>query len=347
MGVSHSAEAFAYQSHVVPGPASGETPVHRSLLSPDRLIHSMNDVRTLYDNFARGVRLSRDFPCLGTRKVLPDGSRGEYEWMTYGEVDARATHAGSGLVHRGLRPSSFVGIYALNRAEWIVCEQACNRHTLTTVPMYDTLGPDVASYIVNETEMTTVCCSADKVDTLVRMGPRCPSLSLVVQFEPVDEAVRARARDAGLHLLSLAELEDEGRQHPHPHAIPQPDDLATICYTSGTTGDPKARRRLAPAAPSPHTHSFRLLTPLAPGQGAMLTHRNFAAVVAATNMAGIAIEPEDTHVSCACARGRPAGKAPFPALTHAQTCRWPTCSSAPCPRRASTTAPAWASSKAT
>lgn len=256
MGVSHSAEAFEYQSHVVPGPASGETPVHRSLLSPDRLVHSMNDVATLYDNFARGVRLSRDFPCLGTRKVLPDGSRGEYEWLTYGEVDSRATDAGSGLVHRGLRPSSFVGIYALNRAEWIVCEQACNRHTITTVPMYDTLGPDVAAYIVNETEMTTVCCSGDKVETLLSMVPRCPSLSLVVQFEPVDEAQRSRARDAGLALLSLAELEAEGRQHPHPHSVPRPDDLATICYTSGTTGDPKVR----PAAA--WGHSRARLTPI-------------------------------------------------------------------------------------
>ena len=40
-------------------------------------------------------------------------------------------------------------------------------------------------------------------------------------------------------LLSFDEVENEGKANPEDPVPPKPTDLATICYTSGTTGDPK------------------------------------------------------------------------------------------------------------
>ena len=51
-------------------------------------------------------------------------------------------------------------------------------------------------------------------------------------------------------MITLEELQRLGRRHSHPHQPPSPQDLALLCYTSGTTGTPK---------------------------GAMLTHQNLVA----------------------------------------------------------------------
>lgn len=49
-------------------------------------------------SFRRGVKLSPNGPCLGTRPLMPDGTRGPYEWQTYSQVQKRCENFGSGLV---------------------------------------------------------------------------------------------------------------------------------------------------------------------------------------------------------------------------------------------------------
>jgi len=56
-----------------------------------------------------------------------------------------------------------VGLLSSNRAEWVIAEQACNAYSFVSVPLYDTLGPDAVSYVVNQTEMTTIVVSEAKL----------------------------------------------------------------------------------------------------------------------------------------------------------------------------------------
>lgn len=46
---------------------------------------------------------------------------------------------------------------------------------------------------------------------------------------------------AGLRLYSFADMERLGFRYPHPQHPPEPEDVATFSYTSGTTGGPKVR----------------------------------------------------------------------------------------------------------
>ena len=46
-------------------------------------------------------------------------------------------------------PGSNVGLYAANCTEWLLVEAACFSQSMITVPLYDTLGPDVVEYICN------------------------------------------------------------------------------------------------------------------------------------------------------------------------------------------------------
>jgi acyl-CoA synthetase (AMP-forming)/AMP-acid ligase II len=52
------------------------------------------------------------------------------------------------------------------------------------------------------------------------------------QLPEVPEGVACR-------LVTLDQVESLGRRHPRAHVPPRPSDIATICYTSGTTGTPK------------------------------------------------------------------------------------------------------------
>lgn len=48
----------------------------------------------------------------------------------------------SGLAGLGLKKNDSVGLFSVNRAEWVMGEQACFMQTFITVPLYDTLGVD-------------------------------------------------------------------------------------------------------------------------------------------------------------------------------------------------------------
>ncbi|XP_054711219.1 long-chain-fatty-acid--CoA ligase 1-like [Uloborus diversus] len=193
------------------------------------------DAKTLLQMMERGHRISGNGNCLGFR-----GSEPEYSWLTYGEVIERARNFSAGLVAIGMRPGqdSFVGIYAQNCVEWILTEQACYNQSAVIVPLYDTLGPNACSFIINQAEIGIVVCDKEeKVKSLLEQRDQTPCLRHVVVTGPVSEEMRKLARD--VRLYSFQEIEEIGKENPIPTQPPLPDDVATVCYTSGTTGDPK------------------------------------------------------------------------------------------------------------
>ena len=60
-----------------------------------------------------------------------------------------------------------------------------------------------------------------------------------VQMEPVDDALRSKGQAVGLQVLPFADDEQACIQKPVPVQPPNRKDIATCCYTSGTTGNPK------------------------------------------------------------------------------------------------------------
>ncbi|TMW67678.1 hypothetical protein Poli38472_011298 [Pythium oligandrum] len=174
--------------------------------------------------------------CYGTRN-LEDG---EYEWMTYNDVYDRMAAIAAGLKEfAGLERQNMVGIYSKNRAEWCLSAHACDRMAYVHVPIYDTLGADVLPFIVNHAELTTLFCSRDLFDTVIKCKDECQPLKYIVQFEEVDEEQQQVAEKNGLQIKSLREIEEMGEKRPIPADPPLPEDIATLCYTSGTTGNPK------------------------------------------------------------------------------------------------------------
>ncbi|NWI37410.1 ACSL1 ligase, partial [Picathartes gymnocephalus] len=226
-----------------------------SLLNSDELLlYYYDDVRTVYDIFQRGLQISNNGPCLGVRKPNQP-----YEWISYKEVSDRAEYVGSALLHRGFKPShiQYIGIFSQNRPEWVIIEQACYAFSMVVVPLYDTLGAEAITYIVNKADLSLVFC--DKPDkaklllTSVEKG-ETPILNTVVIMDSFGVDLVERGKKCGVEVFSMREIEELGRAHRQKPMPPKPEDLAVICFTSGTTGNPK---------------------------GAMITHQNIVSNVSA------------------------------------------------------------------
>ncbi|XP_035385572.1 long-chain-fatty-acid--CoA ligase 1a isoform X2 [Electrophorus electricus] len=243
------------------------------LLDDDKLMtHLYADVRTMYEAFLRGMKVSNNGPCLGARK--PNQA---YEWLSYKEVADRAELIGSALLHRGhiSTGDKYVGIFAQNRPEWTVCELACYTYTLVAVPLYDTLGVDAIRYIMDKALISTVICDVAERARLVLecVSSQQHSVKTLILMEPYDSELTAQAQREGIVIISLRELEAIGKTHYKRPMPPKPEDLALICFTSGTTGHPK---------------------------GAMLTHGNVVANCAAfIRITGIhcMLNHADIHIS--------------------------------------------------
>uniref|UniRef100_A0A8C3LGM4 Long-chain-fatty-acid--CoA ligase n=1 Tax=Chrysolophus pictus TaxID=9089 RepID=A0A8C3LGM4_CHRPC len=196
--------------------------------SPQLLTHYYDDARTMYEVFRRGFSISENGPCLGFRKP-----KQPYQWLSYKEVAERAEALGSGLLQQGCKPCTeqFIGVFAQNRPEWIISELACYTYSMVVVPLYDTLGPGAIRYIVNTADISTVICDKpDKARTLLDHVEKreTPGLSSIILMDPFEKELTERGRRCGVRIQSMQEVEP-----------PRPEDLSIVCFTSGTTGNPK------------------------------------------------------------------------------------------------------------
>ncbi|PAA82161.1 hypothetical protein BOX15_Mlig017940g2 [Macrostomum lignano] len=206
--------------------------------STEIIEYCYEEAKTLHDGFLRGIRQSNNGPCLGTRV-----GEGPYEWLTYQQVYDQARELGSALTGRlGLSRGEFVGVYSQNRAEWVLTEVACNQFSLVLVPLYDTLGTEACSHILSQTSSSVVVVDSEsKARNLLQCKAEAPSFRHVVLMgidSPKPELVK-EAQEAGVELHAWSELVSWGRENLAEVNPPAPDDLATLCYTSGTTGVPK------------------------------------------------------------------------------------------------------------
>lgn len=218
----------------------GDDHVRRSRLYHDGewIGYLHKDVKTLYDILYRGLKVSDDGLCMGWRKSREEG----YRWTTYSEVIQRCRMLASGLVHFGAKPgpSTCIGIYAQNSVEWVLCEQACYHQSMVIIPLYDTLGLYARTFIINQAEINTIICDTEeKVITLLNESSKTTTLKQIIVFHPVSEDAKGRAKNCGVQLLLLKDVEEAGKDNSVESNPPKPTDLAVVCYTSGTTGNPK------------------------------------------------------------------------------------------------------------
>ncbi|HKS47511.1 MAG TPA: AMP-binding protein [Amycolatopsis sp.] len=136
--------------------------------------------------------------------------------LTYADLAERIRRFAALLGARGVGRGDRVLCVSENRPEMLVAAYACSRVGAAFVPVNVASTLDELRFFLADAAPSVVCAGTD-ADT-VRSGS-LPDLPPVVEF---DEWLR---EPADAHLQPLAEV--------------GPDDVAVICYTSGTTGKPK------------------------------------------------------------------------------------------------------------
>ncbi|KAJ2615431.1 medium-chain fatty acid-CoA ligase faa2 [Coemansia sp. RSA 1365] len=256
---------------------SSETPGHSSIYRhPDFKDGTQGSeyshIKTLYDLFQHVVDKypKRDF--LGTRKLrswLRSPSFGSYEWINGIEASELVDQFGSGLDHvyskyaptpntssqQEQSQQQPLGIYSTNRPEWMLAEFAAFRSRRYSVGVCDSVGVGSAEFIINHSDIAVVVCSLDKIPRMVDRLDETPGLKVIISMDRLDcsqknaftqpfnpdivKKLKARAKALGVEILDMDEVRKLGRTTPTEPSLPSPDDICTVCYTSGTAGAQK------------------------------------------------------------------------------------------------------------
>jgi len=164
---------------------------------------------------------------------------------TFAQVEAGVERAARGLLSLGVRPGDKVALWLLNRPEWIEIAFAVMRIGAVLVPVNTRLRTDDVAYILEQSTATTVILAE-------RSGP-IDYLAMVRELVPVDgrasrlpqlRSVVVLGDECPPGTVAWADLlERAAAVAPAALAAPaeavDPEDLAFLMYTSGTTGFPK------------------------------------------------------------------------------------------------------------
>ncbi|MBA4396963.1 MAG: long-chain fatty acid--CoA ligase [Syntrophus sp. (in: bacteria)] len=204
------------------------------------------------------------------RLAVEKRQQGVWQGWSWTEYYDTAKAVGLGLYRLGIRKGDRVALLSDNRLEWLAADMGILGIGACTVPIYVTLlAPEVA-YIINNSgskifiaeNQTAVRKALDEID-------KCPTLEKIVVMETDGCDLSHPLLLSFEELVRLGrtqEAEEPGLFEKFSDAI-DTDDLATLVYTSGTTGNPK---------------------------GAMITHGNILAVFAGLDAVVPAYETDVT-----------------------------------------------------
>jgi len=205
------------------------------------------------------VERARTLDGLFHHRVRRSPDRVAYRWfdratsawrvLTWGETAAAVERWRAAMEAEGLRPGDRVAILLRNCPEWVIIDQAALSLGLVTVPLYTDDRADNAAYILQDAAVKVLC---------IQDANRWRRLAAVVGDEPWPQrVVIVDGRDAGRgpaarepRAVAAADWLAHAAAQTGPQADPQgaaarpprngdPNALATIVYTSGTTGRPK------------------------------------------------------------------------------------------------------------
>ncbi|MGH7280473.1 MAG: AMP-dependent synthetase/ligase [Polyangiaceae bacterium] len=188
------------------------------------------------------------------RPALRSKRAGSWETVSFQEWRARSRRLASFLMSAGIAPHDRVAIFATTRREWVIADAAVLYCGAVTVPVYASLIGDQAAYIVGHAEAKILV--AEDAAYVKRIfdasAATIANLSRILLIDGDGSSLPQKIAEKCVKWSDACTLRenspDDEAKIDERVAQTKPDDLATLMYTSGTTGPPK---------------------------GAMLTHDNF------------------------------------------------------------------------
>ena len=205
----------------------------------------------------------KDRPCLGrrikigeTEKKVPIFEK-KYAYFTYKEVEDFCYNFSKNLHERKneltYRDSyknfdvNLVGIFAKNCIEWVITDFGSQIDSVAIVTLYSTLGQDAFRFICEQTKIKTIFVSPDLVSLVCEYKQKfnLAQLTNAVLYDFTtncdSQKLLEELKNTGFKAYSFTSefLKENKNIKNEDLIVSKPDDIMTICYTSGTTGDPK------------------------------------------------------------------------------------------------------------
>ncbi len=164
-----------------------------------------------------------------------------WDELTWSQLGDRVWALAAGLVDLGVQPEDRVSLASSTRIEWVLVDYAIMAAGAATTTIYPTSISDDVGYIAdNSGSRVVVAEDAEQVAKLREVRAATPDVEHVVVMD--SEGV-----ELDDWVLTLEDLEERGaaRLAAEPGLVDEridgtgPESLATIVYTSGTTGRPK------------------------------------------------------------------------------------------------------------
>ena len=204
----------------------------------------IRDDQTIYSLLTERLARTGADTVIAAKKIGP----GRWQNVTTGEFHERVVSAAKGLIALGIAKGDAVTIFSSTRLEWGILDFALAAVGAVSVPIYDTDSAPQAQRIMNDSAVKLAFAdNRERFDRLDSVKDHCPALKQILIIE--GNALGA------LEGLGVAVSDEELNERV---ATVRTGDLATIVYTSGSTGNPK---------------------------GAELTHKNFVSITIAASQA--------------------------------------------------------------
>ena len=204
----------------------------------------LDDDQIIYSLLTRRIERTGTDTVIASKKLGP----GRWQDITAGEFHASVVSAAKGLIALGIAKGDAVTLFSSTRLEWGILDFALAAVGAVSVPIYDTDSASQAQRIMNDSAVKlAIADNRERYDRLDSVKDNCPSLRQILMID--GNALGA------LEGLGVAVSDEELAERT---ASVHVDDLATIVYTSGSTGLPK---------------------------GVELTHRNFVSITISASQA--------------------------------------------------------------
>lgn len=204
----------------------------------------IRDNQTIYSLLTDRLARTGADTVIAAKKIGP----GRWQNVTTGEFHERVVSAAKGLIALGIAKGDAVTIFSSTRLEWGILDFALAAVGAVSVPIYDTDSAPQAQRIMNDSVVKLAFAdNRERFDRLDSVKDHCPALKQILMIE--GNALGA------LEGLGVTVSDEELNERV---ATVRTDDLATIVYTSGSSGNPK---------------------------GAELTHKNFVSITISASQA--------------------------------------------------------------
>jgi len=202
----------------------------------------MRNILRQYDTFPK--LLQRNAERFGDRKIaMREKEFGIWQEFTWKQYHEHVKYFSLGLVSLGLARGDKVAVIGDNRPEWVWAEVAAQAAGAVPLGLYQDSTIKEVSYVIDHSDSTFVVAEdQEQVDKILDMREQLPKVRYIIYTDP-----RGMRGYQEPDLLDFQEVENYGREieqrepglYERNLAASTVDDLALICYTSGTTGFPK------------------------------------------------------------------------------------------------------------